>query len=121
MGHVRRHHGAADLEIMHTVLAVEPRVKLLLPTNFLRVEKDGRAPGTRLDVPKVFDDDHDRRFLIDFSHCLPTIRLRILPRKRYRRPTDFVDTLSILSCIDCSRCVRVPTLMLMVTRGAPIA
>ena len=30
-------------------------------------------------------------------------------------------TLSILSCMDCSRSVRVPTLIVVVIRGAPIA
>ncbi len=55
------------------------------------------------------------------SHAVPPGSIDGAAVVAYAFQYYFRDTLSIFSCIDCSRSVRVPTLILVVIRGAPIA
>lgn len=70
---VRSDHGTANLGIVNAVLAVEFGVKFALALNSLVVEEDGRALGAGLNIAEVFNDDHNRRLLIDLSHSNLTL------------------------------------------------
>jgi len=52
---------------MHAVFAVELRVELFLAIDPVLIEEHRRALRPRCDVAEVFDDNHDRRFLIHLA------------------------------------------------------
>jgi hypothetical protein len=52
---------------MHTVLAVQLRVELLLATNLQRIEEHRGTLGSRRNVTVMFNHNPDRRYLINLS------------------------------------------------------
>lgn len=52
---------------MHAVLAIELRVELFLAVDPVLIEEHRRALRPWCDVAEVFDDNHDRRFLIHLA------------------------------------------------------
>jgi len=61
---------------MHAVLAVQLRVKILFPANLLRVEEHCGTLRAGRNVAKVFNDNHDRRFLIDLAFFQTLLLIR---------------------------------------------
>ena len=73
--HIGLDHRMKDLGVVNAVLAVQSCVELFLGSDLVLVKKHGGTFLSGLNVTKMFDDDHDRRFIIQFSVCHQLLRL----------------------------------------------
>lgn len=52
---------------MHTILTVELCVEIFFASDPVLVKEDSGTLRASRYAPKLFDDNHDRRFLVNFS------------------------------------------------------